>query len=395
MRFALFGDHPDGLDLACALVATGRHELGIYTGASTGADLLQRRGLTFRRIGDVEEVLADPAVGAVIIAGSLADRPAQLRRALQSERPVLCVHPADQTPDIAYESAMIQTDTRCLLLPLLPQALHPGVARLAELARAGNSLGKIQLIEAECWSPESVWVEAGAARVNLPGWDVLRTLGGEIAEVSAFAPGEEAAPEEPLLLAGRFEGGRLFRATFLSGQHENRWRWSVLGSYGRADLVFPDGWPGPAKLTWRDENGLSREEGWETWNPWPALVQRFEAETSSEANGVPAGGRRPTWQDEIRSLELDDAARRSVHYRRVTALEYPEPSEEVGFKGTMTLVGCGLLWLMLLLLILSAWVPKLGWLIVPLLVGFLLLQFLRWFVPRPGEDGPRGSANRG
>ena len=52
-----------------------------------------------RRVSDLEEVLADPAIEAVIVAGAPAVRPAQLRRALQSERHVLCVHPADDSPE--------------------------------------------------------------------------------------------------------------------------------------------------------------------------------------------------------------------------------------------------------------------------------------------------------
>src|SRR5438105_4592152 len=112
MRFALLGNHPDGLEFVRALIDTGRHELTAYSGPAAGAEDLREGGLSIRPIGDIEEILADPAVEAVIVAGRVADRPEQLRRALQSERHVLCVHPADQTPDIAYEAAMIQADTR-------------------------------------------------------------------------------------------------------------------------------------------------------------------------------------------------------------------------------------------------------------------------------------------
>src|SRR5262249_2948356 len=87
-----------------------------------------------------------------------------------------------------------------------------------------------------------------------------------------------------------------------------------------------------------------------------------------------------SWLDEVRALELDDAARRSVERRRASTLDYQEASEEVGFKGTMTLVGCGLLWTVLLLLILSAWIPMVGWLILPVVAVFLALQFLGWIV---------------
>src|SRR5262249_54172980 len=116
MRVALLGDHPDGLDMARALAESGRHELAVYSGGPIGREYLARWGIAARSVGDLEEVLADPAIDAVIVAGSPADRPAQLRRALQSERHVLCVHPVDQTPDTAYEAAMIQAETRRVIL---------------------------------------------------------------------------------------------------------------------------------------------------------------------------------------------------------------------------------------------------------------------------------------
>ncbi len=47
----------------------------------------------------------------------------------------------------------------------------------------------------------------------------------------------------------------------------------------------------------------------------------------------------------------------------------------------MTLVGCGLIWGMLLLLVVSYWAPPIRWLIVVLLVIFLGLQFLRYLIP--------------
>jgi predicted dehydrogenase len=420
MQIALLGDHPDGLDMARALVETGRHQLAVYSGPSVGAEFLRRWGLSYKPIGDLEEVLADPGITAVIVAGKPAQRPGQLRRALQSERHVLCVQPVDATPDTAYEAAMIQGDTRQVLLPLLPEALHPGVRRLAQLRRdPGCGLGTIRLVEMERWSPEQVLSAGGGKRQkpSLPGWDVLRVLGGEIAEVMAFASREELDPGEPLLLAGRFEGGGLFQAAFLAGQHDGHWRLSIVGSYGRADLLFPQGWPGPARLRWHDEAGDLREETWEAWNPWPALVEVFEKAVAQEyekpefredgkkeervtarAGGhptplgatatlrlAPVAASPPSlsWQDAVRYLELDDAARRSVAKRRASALEYQDATEEATFKGTMTLLGCGLLWGSLLLLILSRWVPGAGWLIAPLFGVFLLMQVLRWVVQKP------------
>src|SRR6266403_946343 len=111
MRFALLGDHADGLEMARALAHSGKHEITVYSGSALGLDYLARWGLAPRRVGDLEEVLADPQIEAVIVAGAAAQRPGQLRRSLQSERHVLCVCPVDDSPDIAYEAAMTQADT--------------------------------------------------------------------------------------------------------------------------------------------------------------------------------------------------------------------------------------------------------------------------------------------
>ena len=408
MRFALLGNHPDGLDMARRLVETGRHELIAYSGPTGGVEALRRRGVTVAQaVGDMEEILADPAVEAVLVAGRVADRSVQLRRALQSERHVLCAHPADQTPDVAHEAAMIQADTKQVLLPLLPAALHPLIQRLSELG-----LGVPRLVELERWSPDPMLIDTDPARhrAALPDWGLLRAVGGEIAEVSAYAAREELSSAEPLFLAGRFEIGGLFRISYVPGQSETRWQLRVVGNSGWAELTFPDGWMGASRLCWLDAGDRVHEENEGPWDPWASLIPVFEAAVERRPvtvsvpltrPGPPSGAitaekparRGPgaisqtvSWQDEIRALELDAAARRSVEQRRAILLEYQEASEEVGFKGTMTLAGCGVLWAIFFLLILSVWMPRLGWLIAPLLVGFLLLQLFRWIIPRQKQE---------
>jgi predicted dehydrogenase len=404
MRFALLGDHPDGVDMACALVESGRHRLLSYT-AALNADVLRRLGGEVRRFSDVEEVLADPAVEAVIVAGHAGVRPAQLRRAVQSERHVLCVHPPDQTPEIAYEAAMIRNDTGCVLLPLLPEATHPAIRRLAEFVRrtpplsppgkggdkGGEPIGVFRLLamerSVEGEALDGVGIEGH--KPSFPGWDVLRIIGGEIQEVSAFAEAEELRAGEPVLIAGRFEQGGMFQVQLLPHERRPSWRLTAIGSGGRVELLFPLGWNGPAILDWRDADGETHEEYWQTWNAWPALIDTFEQALQRGGIGVsPVGQVRPhpSWQDTIRALELDDAARRGVEKRRSSVLEYPQATEEVGFKGTMTLVGCSLVWGVLLILILSVWWPKLGFLIVPLIAVFLGLQLLRYLVPKQREN---------
>jgi predicted dehydrogenase len=337
------------------------------------------------RVGDVEEILADPAVEAVIVASVPTERPALLRRALQSERHVCCVHPAHEKPDVAYEAAMMQQDTGYVLFPLLPEALHPGVARLADFLTRhdAGTVGAFRLLTYDRHAAGEVLdgIHDGGAP-SFPGWDILRRLGGELAEVSSFADGEEPAAGLPVLLAGRFEAGGLFQVTLVPGQPTAFWRLVVVGTRGQATLTWLQGWNGPAFLNWR-EGGQEHEEYFEPFDPWPGVVEAFERAVAKQPSAL-------RWQDEVRMLELDAAARRSVERRRVDLMDYQEASEEVGFKGTMTLLGCGLIWVLIVLLVLSRWYPWAGWMwiILPLLGGFVLLQLLRFVVRPRRAEGP-------
>jgi predicted dehydrogenase len=377
MRFALLGDHPDGLAFAGAVADSGRHQL-VCCAAQLDERTIERLGRP-QLVSDVEEILADPAVDAVIVAGSPAVRREQLRRAVQSERHVLCVHPADEKPDAAYEAGMIRDDVGVVLFPLLVEALHPAVRRLTQFVdrdHGDTPAGFFRALLIERASPGEVLdnTHEPGLEPSVPGWDVLRALGGELSEVSSFSDGEELEAGRPVLIAGRFEKGGLFQMTLLPDQPAS-WRLAVIGSKGRVELIFPQGWHGPAWLEWRDEQGRRQEDYVEPWDGWADLLERFEKTVEGEPS--------LTWQDEVRCLELDDAARRSVEKRRVGLMEYQEASEEVGFKGTMTLAGCGILWAVLLLLVVSRWVPWLGWFILPVLLLFVGMQLLRWIVPKP------------
>jgi predicted dehydrogenase len=294
MRFALLGTHPDGLEMACALAATGRHEVAAYTVQSIDSAILAHWGPTVRAVSDLEEVLADPSIEAVIVAGTPDNRPAQLRRALQSERHVLCVYPPDRTPDAAYEAAMIQADTGRLLFPLLPDARHPALLRLAELVHEPDGpVGELQLLAVEHTASGEFLLEQNETHLKwaLPGWDRLRVIGGEIAVVSALAAQEDLEPGQPLTLCGVFTRGGLFQVAFLTNAKQPRWRAFVTGARGHAELLLPHGWQGPAFLTRRGDNGEIYEEHFPEWDPWPALVGAFEAATVGQIKSGPADTR--------------------------------------------------------------------------------------------------------
>ena len=367
----------------------------LYSGAPDGLESLRRVGLTPRSIGDLEELLADPDIDAVIIASSLSVRQRQLIRALQSECHVLCVHPADVTPDVAYEAALVQADTGRVLMPLLPMSLHPGLQFLRSLARSQPAPS---LLEMEVWTADEVLLELSEAnhKPAFLGWDALRAIGGEIGEIYAQSTSIEAASGQPIAITGRFVSGLLLQATFLPNQVESHWRLALVNAVGRASLEFTKGWPGPARLTWI-ERAAGRRRG--KREPWLALLERSNKPSSTprcEARSRPAGIGQP-YQGRPRSsagktscgsLELDDAARRSMERGRSSLLDLQETTEEATFKGTMTLVGCSLIWLAVIVLILSFWIPWLAIGIVPVFGVFLILQALRWALPEKKVERP-------
>jgi predicted dehydrogenase len=351
---------------------------------------LQQRGINPRAVADLEEVLADPIIDAVIVAGIASVRAAQLRRALQSDCHVVCVHPAGPSPDVAYEAALIQGDTGRVLLPLLPMTPHPAFARVADVMRSRSP----RVVELEVWSVEDVFVD-DEFKVTLPGWDALRFLGGEITEVYLQSPQADLQSDHALLAIGRFASGILFQSTYIPAQAEARWRLSLVTTTGRSTLLFAQGFPGPAEWTCTTDAGEPRADTFPAFDPWTALLERFEQTVRQATIAKPIQGRTSDecltksppvlgWQDELRALELDDACRRSAERGRSSTLDLQETTEEASFKGTMTLVGCSLIWLTIAILILAIWVHQLAWLIVPLFAIFLGLQALRWIVPKSG-----------
>ena len=179
--------------------------------------------------------------------------------------------------------------------------------------------------------------------------------------MAALAEQEELRPGDPAVGFGRFQNGRLFQVSWLSNQSERTTQVSVLGT------------PHSALLP-RDES------------VWFKLVERFESAVDrlQTSPRVPPGSGPALdlrdgigWQDEIRAAELNDLARRSIDRRRTYSLDFQEATEEIGFKGTMTLVGCALLWMLPVVAILFAWVPKLAWIVLAVLLVFLALQLLR------------------
>jgi len=347
MRFALVGDHPNGVAAARALVQGGRHLL---------IAVLDQPAPDFAPIAvrhhDLEEILADPAVELVIIASKLSDRGEHLRRAIQAERDVLCVLPCAANIDRVYEATLMQSETKRLLLPLAPMALHPMIERVQQWrAEVKSPLTRVQW---ECPLPDRT--------TDFPRWEVLRRLGGEIAEITGLAESEKWDGKGALVVTGRFREGGLFQISTGPGIHEERIR--IESANQTQQFQCSKDWQ---RLSWNCDAGPMETL---EFAPWGVLAEELDSQLA---------GRPPrfSWQDAIRWHELDEALRRSIEKRRTETLDYQEVSADAGSKGTITLIGCAMLWIVVLIFAISIWVPWVRWAVVPMLLGFLALVLIR------------------
>lgn len=385
MRALLLGSHPDAVDLAVALASAGVLDLAAFAGPPHVTALWQGRGWPVQVLRDVEAALALRNIDWIIVGDELPHRPLLLKRALQSERHVLAVHPADLEPDVCYEALLILGDTKKRLAPLLPERATAAFAALAEALQTAG-LGPVQRIEVEYhFPPPPSW----EAHPLLHVWHLPRLAAGEIQELTALSLAEEPALTAPLAISGRCQAGAFFQIhlTPRPGLCASL-RLAVKSQLGELEWVLPSGWFGSGLLQWRTSAAEQRCELPETARS-AALLALGQAAV--------AGSPLAAWTDATRCLELFSATRQSMRRRRLVVMEYESLGEVGNFKSTMAALGCGLMLLVMVLFFTVPTVPWLKWLILPLLLVFLALQGLRWLArdeappppqPRPPSECP-------
>lgn len=329
------------------------------------------------RLQTLEEISGVSGVDFLVLSGSVAERSERLKyiQRLDPVDLVLAV-PLAEKPDVYYEFSLGRNETKINVLPLMPELCHPGLDRIEELLNA-EGLGSLQWME---WTHPLPPEATGLFRF-LEGWSWLRRLGGEITSVAATGATAESSLGGPVMISARSDRGILTTVRWMPGTSAAH-RLHLEAEHGSIDCELPEGFDGPALLR---------------------LVQRREpADRAETIDALPCGvrwvlewervrveGDSEHWTSATRQIELAEAVERSLTKERAVSLTYDEFSEETSFKSIMTTLGCGLVWLTVLVAILVAsGVPLVGYLVLPILVLFLALQ-LFGFVYRKPESAPK------
>jgi len=324
-----------------------------------------------------------------------------VRLLVQTGRALVLAHPLEPSMLWAYELEMIARDSGAVLVPFLPDRLHPFVARLAaeiQAAVAGSGprgpLESVRLERSLIERDRSTVLAALARDV-----DLVRVLVGEPARLGTLGTADAEAAW-PTLAVG------------FTGPTQVPVRWQVAPgaavelrialqyARGSLEVIAPDDgpwtWSGPPPATAAFDRG--------------AAIRDVLAGSLSSATGPvhDAGPPAATWADAARALDLAEAVPRSLARGRAIDLHQEEFSELGTFRGTMASLGCGLVLLALLVLLVATLLggiaSELDWefgatvaaawpaAVLTALLAFLALQILPLLagVDRRPPDRPAG-----
>lgn len=360
-----------------------------------------------RRV-DWEHLLDASAADAVLVAadgwGPL--RAAAVRALVQAGRPLLLSHPLDLSMLFAYEIDMIRADSGAVLVPFLPDRLHPAVS--AARAWLEERRGAVESVHVERRSRDRS--RESVLRSFAVDADLVRLLAGPPTRLATLGAADPETAWQTL-------------AVGLSSPDNPPTRWQVVRSDepgvtftftaadGVARLSFADGEQpsGDARVTWT--GGAASETS--SWNRGEAML----AVLRDAVAGEPMPPRAATWDDAARAIELAETLPRSLSRGRAVDLHGEEFTELGTFKGTMASLGCGIVLLALVVAIGASLVGGIArevgweagervagawpWIVLATMALFLVLQFLPLLVApsapdrgRPGKPGNPGDPGR-
>jgi myo-inositol 2-dehydrogenase/D-chiro-inositol 1-dehydrogenase len=391
MNFLILGDGPEERAWAAAIARHPEHSL---LAAYPGLEGLDDLSPTHPRPRDLDDALVLPGLEAVVVGGEPALRAEALRRVAAEGLTAICLHPPGPDSEAYYVVSMSRTETGAVLVPDLPQRLHPGVVLLRRALESNElepELGAFRGLRYEAT------VEPASGDLTRHHFaravDVVRSLVGEIEAVNATGDPPGDRPDESLVVQLRGAKARRAEIRLATGPATGEPSRIVLtGSEATLTLELDPGTApeGRSRLLRRSTAGGVLVTELEPFDPHEAVLDALEAALAGRDV-------HPDLTDATRAMEITEGVARSLRRGRTVDLHYEEISEAGTFKSVMTSVGCLVLVAALFTVPLALAGPALGfgwtiyiaYLIPPALVGFVILQLLRFALKSPTSPGTR------
>jgi myo-inositol 2-dehydrogenase/D-chiro-inositol 1-dehydrogenase len=334
---------------------------------------------------DLDEALATDGLDAAIVGGPVEGRAETLRRCAAEGLAIVCRHPPGDDSEAYYQVALSRAETGSVIVPDLPARLHPEAVALRD-RMAGGTLGGFRSLLYE--RSINVRDEDLAPHAFARAVDLARSVVGEIEAVNATGDPAGDHPVESLVVQLRAVGGRRAEVR-LTADLARRERLVLTGAHAVVTIEWPAGVDGPGRRVVREGDGPEEATSFEAWDARGTIL----AVLASRRAG---GDAHPDLADATRATEVAEAVVRSLRRGRTIELHYEEISEAATFKGVMTSLGCLVLLGSLAVVPLALAGPALGlpWLLYlayavpPVLVGFALVQVLRFAIRDPSGHEP-------
>jgi hypothetical protein len=375
MKLALLGADVESLRLAEAAAAAG-HE--ITWQADTAAGLPEDSWEGPHGVGGDWEQLLDAEIADAVIVGHGAGgdelRAHQVQELVRLDRPVLTTFPLFSSVLTYFEIDMARTESGAIVQHFNPLVEPPELADAAEWVERGHpEFGAIEQVNgtrrlADRSRELVLWHFARDV-------EMLGQVAGRLNRIGAHAGAEGQEPNYAAL------------SVQLLGTSDVPARWSVEPPAGEEGLtltlVFQRG-----RVAFEfDPSGRLKSTPQD--NLEAAVVERFVAAVESGNSSA------STWLDALHAMELTDSIEISLRRGRMIDVHHQQLTEHLAFKGTMAAAGCGLLFLLVPLYFLVAWIAgrfgvPIGEFAPHLLLGVLALFLAMQLLPRliyrlPGE----------
>ena len=393
MEFALLGAQPYTADLVQAFIDAG-HSFVWLDAAAASDDAIRKLAGNARTSEAWEELLdrGNRAPAGVIVSRGADEelRAEQLRKLTQVGAPVLVLHPVVLSMLVYYELDMIRGDSGAVLRHCTPWVSHPFVSAAKGLVQnADSSIGRCEQIVLERMSDDRSedatheWIVRDVA--------LIHELCGTSKRVIAMGSQAEDRAGAITSLQTTSAAGMTVRWSLASPDPVLGAKLTIVGEHGKATVSMIDRTDWQWQLVVKGDTVESRTEP--AGLPSQAMEQ-FVAAIAGDDDGQ-------NWQVATQTMNVVDAAARSLARGRAIELHDEEASEHSTFKGIMSALGCALVLFVPAVLLLAGFlgdtvgiggeVVELWPVAILVVLGiFLVLQLLPLLVfPRSPQNRPR------